>query len=147
LNTLTAPYSTQCIAAAIPNYYDEILTRTEEISRGIAEVRGAKDIANHDGLLAEVETYMTYIEELREFYKIVLNAASALQNWKKKDRRTIIRNAIIALVAAIVVAVVGFALGRIGQTIPSGSIGDPKQPGHREPATQTRPAAETQPKP
>ena len=136
LKTATAPYTTACIAAVIPNYYDEILTRTEEISRGIAKVRGAKDIANHDGLLAEVETYMSYIEELKEFYKTVLNASAALQDWNKKDRRTIIRNTIIALVAAIVVAVVSFALGRIGQAKPVDANVDPQ-------TSRTQPAAKT----
>jgi len=137
LNSMVAPYTTACITAVIPTYYDKILPRTEEISEGIAKVRGAKDIANRDGLLEEVETYIGYVDELHGFYQAVVRAHSGLQDWSRKGRRAGIRNILVKLAIPIVVAILAFVLGRIDCTQEVEKKTPSEQSGYRVPTLQS----------
>lgn len=92
---LLATYDYEVINAVLPTYFSEKKARIEFINREIAGMRNKKS-SNENGLPDDFIKYENYITELREFYILLLNSLSSLEEVKRKNSRSDIRSKFIA---------------------------------------------------
>ncbi len=88
--TLT-PYSNNCIASVIPEYYSDIRPKIESLTMEIAEIRNKKDIAineinsQDDSLLQQVTHYEDIIDHLLSISENISSKIPALEEFTKKE--------------------------------------------------------------
>lgn len=112
------PYDHETIIAVIPNYFQEIRPRFDEIVGEIARLRATKD-AEAGEIMTHIEEHKTTLEKLIKDVQHISHAVGALAEFKmkkesaasKKEKREL--NAVI--IAAIVGAIFGSGLTVLGE--------------------------------
>lgn len=120
------PYSTECIAHVMPDYYSYLRPRIDSICGEIAVLRGAKDVARgtdiedcvgrSDQLIGEVDRYRRVLNELLESYQTLQSRIPSMNEWKSKHRQQqvmqfIIFGVIAALLSGIITAYIVMKMG------------------------------------
>ena len=150
ITTLT-PYPSECIKDVIPAYYSNIRARIDEISKQIAEIRGAKDVARNSDIdakvgksetaILEVAKYREIISELVEIDEKIQSSISSLVDWNTKNRRgvwfTWLRNVGSGIAVALLVLFLKWVFDQAGgvkhdlssPSVPSSIGAQPATPG------------------
>ncbi|MBW2618077.1 MAG: hypothetical protein JRC92_04300, partial [Deltaproteobacteria bacterium] len=81
---LLSPYSSGVIAETIPLYYSETRPKIDSISRSIAKVRDAKDVALYPS--NQITTYVNALNELLDIYNHLEQAIPELAAKKEQKR-------------------------------------------------------------
>jgi len=110
------PYSQECIAAVIPDYYPKMRPQVDKTCREIGELRVAK---GRDAVLEDAQ-YTAAIEGLRTVCEQVQDSISALVDWKQKSRWEAFKVWVaVAFIGGILIAVTsGWILVKFGLVKP-----------------------------
>lgn len=108
-------YSHECITAVLTDYYPKFRPRVDQICRNIANIRGDKDIAKGEEVLAEVGEYRAAIDELLYIDDRIQCCVPALTDWRRKNRRASFMKWLLpALGGMLVAAATAWVLIRLG---------------------------------
>lgn len=98
------PYSQECIAAVIPDYYSKLRPQIDKACREIGELRVTK---GRDAVIEDSQ-YKTRIEEMRAVSEQIQDSILSLVDWKKKNRREAITTWVAsAFIGGILITVIG----------------------------------------
>jgi len=122
IRQLISPYETECICEVFPEYYNEIRPNMDAISKEIAALRGAKDIAhvlgNSGEPLEAIEHYKERLGTLADYHGEALKRILTLVDFtrkreKERKKADLVRPLILGLLIAAVSAILGAVATRL----------------------------------
>lgn len=80
-------FSTECLAAVTPQYYQEWKPGLERVAHRVAAIRTSKDIGDPNGIINEVEEYDRLIKGLIDTWENIEKSIPALDDWRRRRNR------------------------------------------------------------
>lgn len=107
-------YTVDEIQNALPCYYSQIRPRVEEISERIASLRTEKRFNGDKKEEVAIDEYPEIIKELQGYYKTINSAVPSLLDIRQRNRKQDRKNIVVQWVIPIVAIVIGAVIGIIG---------------------------------
>ncbi|MCX5632834.1 MAG: hypothetical protein NTW93_04045 [Phycisphaerae bacterium] len=104
-------FDTDCITAAIPDYYSIIRPDIENITQEIAAIRDGKDISTNNGIISDIGDYRQKIEKLLQHHKTIVGKLRSLNEYKIKHKKHNFRKELLTVVISLVIGIVITIIG------------------------------------
>jgi len=113
------PYTTECITKVLPDYYSRLRPRLDQLTKEVSRIREAKDIADNQNIIPQVDTYETTIMEMIDLVDELKTKTPSLEEYtevaeterKKAELKGWVKNISLVLLGAIISVILSELFG------------------------------------